>query len=785
MNRAAQIAWWVAQVEAARTAVGAAAQSRRQPRSFGGLDEEPRRRAARVAPLAKAPPAHEVIRGQTITGGGDEERARTLPIASGGGGSGGRSAAPRGAAPAPIAGGFSRGGPGGGVSAGGAGQGGTLGRARQLAAGYQPAVIKVVSYARGATRATATGQYVQREDVPLETHDGRTLSDREAVADEIKGWSTGFSKRAESQDVGAFRLKIEGVTDSPEGRSTYEKAIAAGFSGHRFAARIDADDKGELEARVVAAMAGSGKERFRIREAQPASQEYEARPRRLDSVSDAAFRDRIRSATDADGIVVSLFPGATNHGRDGVTYRLNKLVEKGAAVDNQGRTIANVADARNAAREWGPALRSQSARDTMHLIISAKAGTDVEALTRAARSFLHDRFADHKFMFGVHTDKEADGHIHAHAVIAVKSESGQKLHPSRETFSEWRQAYAQHAQAEGLKIVATSARERASSQSYGPKDKAIVDAADRPRPAREARDRAYAADPANRRLIDNARQRIQVARTNPIRLPMSAPDRRAVNESVLAWNAVAAEQPSNPVAKDMLERLLMAQTVGAILHTIGRRVDQLTREGSNMAITSEQMVKDLRLMNEAVSRTGDLLDGETKQQFREASSRYLETLANRIDLQRMQERGVQQMTRAEVEAIAGVNAERLIEQADAIRLREAREAADAARVADRAVGAERREEAVAGLDPTSQRELRAERAIVAGTERAAAREAREAAAAAEAARSLAQNPGQPLPAGVVQTDALARLRAEQEQIIREIEASEQAQAQSTKPQRMS
>ena len=55
-----------------------------------------------------------------------------------------------------------------------------------------------------------------------------------------------------------------------------------------------------------------------------------------------------------------------------------------------------------------------------------------------------------------------------------------------------------------------------------------------------------------------------------------------------------------------------------------------------MAITSEQMLKDLRLMNEAVSRKSDLLDGETKQQFREASARYLETLANRIDLQRVQ-----------------------------------------------------------------------------------------------------------------------------------------------------
>jgi type IV secretory pathway VirD2 relaxase len=57
-----------------------------------------------------------------------------------------------------------------------------------------------------------------------------------------------------------------------------------------------------------------------------------------------------------------------------------------------------------------------------------------------------------------------------------------------------------------LKIVATTAKERASSQSYGPKHKAIVEAADRPRPAREARDRAYVADPLNQRLIDNARQ---------------------------------------------------------------------------------------------------------------------------------------------------------------------------------------------------------------------------------------------------------------------------------------
>ena len=97
-----------------------------------------------------------------------------------------------------------------------------------------------MSYARGTARATATGQYVRREDVALETHDGRMLGDREAVAEEVKAWSASFSKRAESQDVAAIRLKLHGVGDTPEGRERYEKAVAAGFAGHRHAYRIDA-----------------------------------------------------------------------------------------------------------------------------------------------------------------------------------------------------------------------------------------------------------------------------------------------------------------------------------------------------------------------------------------------------------------------------------------------------------------------------------------------------------------------------------------------------------------
>ena len=649
-----------------------------------------------------------------------------------------------------------------------------------LASGYQPAVIKVVSYASGVTRATATGQYVLREDVPLETHDGRMLPDREAVAEEIKAWSAGFSKRAESQDVGTVRLAIPNVADSPDGNTIFEQAIEAAFRGHRHAYRLDTTSEGMLEALVVVVMAGPAKERFRSRVADADSRGTERR--QFDRASESAITGRIGTATGvpADRIGVTLV--ATGHGRDSVARHLDRLVAKGLVVDDQANSLTNAADVRKVARDWGPSLRSQSTRDTMHLIVSAKAGTDVEALRRAARSFLHDRFADHKFMFGLHTDKEADGHLHVHAVITVKSEAGQKLHPSRDTFREWRQAYAEHARAEGLKIVATGARERASSQSYGPKDKAIVEVSDRPRPERAARDRAYALDPANQAMIDNARRRIAVARANPIRMAVSEADQRVVTESIDSWRSVLRERPGSRVAEDMLVRLTLARLVGGILSTIAQRVGHLTKEGSEMAVTAEQMAKDLRLMNEAVSRTSDLLEGATKQEFRESSSRYLETLANRLDLQRVAERGVERMTRAEVEAIVGANADRLIERANSVRAKEEREAQLATRQADRAVEVGRRDEAAAGLDPASQRDLAAKREIVTGAERSAAQEAREARAATEAARTLALHPGDRLSPTLVKTDALVQLRAEQERVIREIEASDRLEAQ--KGQRM-
>ena len=249
MNRAAQIAWWTDRIDAAGKSIGDAQARRRR------LDEDTgRARGGGPAPPQSAR-AHEILHGATITGQRDEERLRRLPASSGGGGGGGRATARADARTAPVVGG-----------GGGAGTGAAVRTARQLASGYQPAVVKIVSYARGVARATATGQYVLREDVPLETHDGRVLADKRSVANEIEAWSSAFARRAESQDVGALRMTLAGVSDTPEGRAAYGQAIAAAFEGHRYAYRLQATAAGELEARLVVAMAGAGKERFRVRE---------------------------------------------------------------------------------------------------------------------------------------------------------------------------------------------------------------------------------------------------------------------------------------------------------------------------------------------------------------------------------------------------------------------------------------------------------------------------------------------------------------------------------------
>lgn len=627
-----------------------------------------------------------------------------------------------------------------------------------LAAGYQPAVLKVISYGHGVARATAIGQYIQRDQVALETHDGRLLATQETVAAEMKSWARDFDKRRESDDVATFRLTVAGEKD-PERLAT---AVEAAFAGHRYAYRVDRHGDGAASARVVAAMAGhsivrgeNGKEklhhRFHLSDARVQGDRCFSAPTRR------RIADRVGDALGVPAETIDVAPiGKASHGKAGVVYQLSRLTHDGAAGGGEGETIATEAQVRTAAQAWSKALRSFSPRDTMHMILSAKAGEDKNALVRAARGFLHEQFAQHKFAFALHDDKEVDGHMHIHVIVAVKGEDGQRLRPGPADLRSWRKAYASHAQQHGLKIVATSAAYRASSQSYGPRDKAIVDVAERPRAGREVQDRAYAK--ANPHVVENARQRIERARINPVRLPETKRQLVATGEGLRDWQAAAQAHPEHPMAAQYIARLTQSLASGKILVSLNQY-----RKASSMAdATAAEMRENLKDISEAVALAAGVMDGATKLEFLRRTAATMEKLAIQTDLKTSQESGQAHMSEDEVRQFLGPHADALIARAREIEAAERREAERAEAIRDRVIAKQSREESSGAIDPASLREVAEDRATTHHAEAIAARERREAQAATEAARALAENPNQRLDPNLAQGERLQELKHQQD-----------------------
>jgi type IV secretion system T-DNA border endonuclease VirD2 len=609
--------------------------------------------------------------GQTITGDRDDERRRGLVAIAARGGRQSEG----------VALGLS-GIVGGGVGLASRGDAGAAfaSTAALLSRGYQPAVVKVVSYAHSAKRATASAQYIERDEVELETHDGLHLPDKAAVADEIKAWSTSFEKRSPSQDVVTVRLQLSGLRDNSEDRERLTAAAGAAFEGHRHALRIEARASGEIEARAVVVMARtiSPEEKAAGREARSNGEMRPALPPRLrvveqrmgttedapmrkvfDARSEAAMKARIETATGYPQHGISIEPATPGHGRDALGQRLSSFISKAPALDHLQRPIRTAEDIREVTRDWGRHLRSQSPRDTMHM----------KVFTNAVRSFLHQQFADHKFMFGVHTDKAEAGHIHAHAIVAVRSESGTKLHPGPTDLAQWRVNYASHAREHGLQVVATRAAEQASSRSYGPKDKSIVDVATNPRPQRKEQDRAYAGDTRNANLIRNAQARMEKARANPVRIPMTERERAGLRESLEHWRGLAKANPAHDVARTMVDRLSVAKEAGDAIDALRAvlppkqvapshpspinnvRAPEMTE---NTEKSADAMLRDLRLMNQRIAEVTSVLPEGSRQRFTQQATGYIEKIAERIDQQRVLEAkspapvGVQAVVRSPV-----------------------------------------------------------------------------------------------------------------------------------------
>lgn len=332
-------------------------------------------------------------------------------------------------------------------------------RFRSLAQGSQPAVVKMASFG-GGSRLGAMAAYVSRDgEVPLENELGQQLRGRDQVSSLKDGWEDLMSGRAESRDIGLFRVDIgSGIgLDMPKAR----EILTAAFGDRSFVfALSEAKDSASRIDGVVVLRNGEG-ERLTA-----------------DAKATGIVQARINASLQAaDGEIGFRFLG---HG-NGVEYgasRVRRLVETrpGAVEDERGRQIGDARQAGDLVQlEWRKQLHSRKPRDVMHLVMSARAGTDAEKFQDAARQFLASEFAGHRYVFALHDpthdpkDQSAGGkrpHVHLHAIIAMRSDEGDRVETSIASFRCWREGLARHARENGIAMEMTDRRERAAAPAY-------------------------------------------------------------------------------------------------------------------------------------------------------------------------------------------------------------------------------------------------------------------------------------------------------------------------------
>ncbi|RCW80127.1 conjugal transfer protein TraA [Phyllobacterium bourgognense] len=329
-----------------------------------------------------------------------------------------------------------------------------------LASGSQPAVVKMASFG-GGSRLGAMVNYVSRNGaVVVENERGDHLRGRDqlsAVGDE---WDHLMKNRAESRDIGLFKIAVaEGgwrADDDLFGRAREIVKRGLGDRAFVFTVTARADGSG-YDVDGVTALRNSSGERLTADDKAAVIVQ-----RRMASAgADAAFR----------------FTGYGN-GTDYGTSHVRSLVavHKGKVQDEQGRTIADAKQAGDLVQlEWRNQLHSRKPRDVMHLILSARAGTDTAAFQSAARDFLGQQFAGHRYVFSLHDahsdpKAEAEGgkrpHVHIHVIIAMRSDAGDRFETTIAAFRQWRLGMAEKARAHGINMEMTDRRDRASAPSY-------------------------------------------------------------------------------------------------------------------------------------------------------------------------------------------------------------------------------------------------------------------------------------------------------------------------------
>lgn len=244
------------------------------------------------------------------------------------------------------------------------------------------------------------------------------------------------------------------------------------------------------------------------------------------------------------------------HGVEGVARYLGQLRKNGrhelhsVRLDSTGlvsstMTLTAAMATVDEARDWKRDLRSQERRDVAHIVLSAKPGTPKDAFVAASRAMLAREFAGHRYVFALHEDRE---HFHVHAVVKMRSEAGERLHPKIQDFNRWRQTLSEEARQRNIPMDATSRFERANPPGFKMKDVRRLERGE---------------------ATESTRRRVERVRDGEVHVPTREEGRRRAELTARAWSeasrgAIASTFKPEPPQRSGIVRLYRAERPGQL-----------------------------------------------------------------------------------------------------------------------------------------------------------------------------------------------------------------------------
>ena len=367
-----------------------------------------------------------------------------------------------------------------------------------IAAGAQPAVFKVISTAGSKGAAGALLEYLgtrpdedgKKHDIEVFTSSGLSVETREQRRALLDEWQEDF--REPFQNTNFIEIDIE-LSGNP-GRNELHDALNAAFGSKPFVyARNGSTVKvyayTDMKAAALAkALQKADHENGRGGVLQRADDGITARLKE----AGVAGRAEIKAAVSTER---------------GGQYFLQKFIRGNAGViKSDGDELPAGQRADKAAQalyaSWKADFKTVEPRNVYHVVFSARAGTDARALLRAAENVLAENIPDHKWAIAHHPET---GHVHVHAMILARSESGRQLHFSKADLYDWRAAFAEKAREEGIAMVATSRMDFAASRPFNMRQAGAYE--------RSKRDTRYSVSPTIAQRVEAKRQAVFEAKT--------------------------------------------------------------------------------------------------------------------------------------------------------------------------------------------------------------------------------------------------------------------------------